>query len=73
MGQKKKEIDVTPGKKIMVECKKISNQKVKQIVDQINLNINSVEISSPQQSSSKSVKSLSQCNLDTWVRKGDRS
>ena len=69
--QKKKETDVTTGKKNIVECKKINNQKVKQMVDQINLNKSSIKFSSPKQSNSKSLKLLSQSNLDTWVSKGE--
>ena len=50
---------------------KFGNLKVKQIVDQINSNIGSMKISSPQQPCSKPYKLLSQGNLDAWVRKGD--
>ena len=57
-------------KKIIEESNLISTQKVKQIVSEINSNINSVKLKVIQENpKKKSLSKLSQSKLDAWVKK----
>ena len=57
-------------KKIIEESNLISTQKVKQIVSEINSNINSVKLKViPENPKKKSLSKLSQSKLDAWVKK----